>query len=130
MNLDDTYEVDELPAPPRKDIPAADRELLELAARALGAVFVEVDGEGYGNLQFPDGSVVNAWNPLQFSGDTFDLQVQLGLTVRVDRQAQRSVAAWDDGERYTEHWNEGIDERAATRRAVTRAAAEIAKACR
>jgi len=79
MNLDDSYEVDELPAPPRKSIPEADRQLLELAARALGATFEEVDGEGYGNLHFDDGRVVNAWNPLQFSGDTFELAVHFNM---------------------------------------------------
>lgn len=76
----ETYDdLEELPAPPRKDIPEADRELLELAARALGARFEEVDGEGYGDLHFADGSVINAWNPLQFSGDTFEMGVRLRL---------------------------------------------------
>lgn len=80
MNDDHFEYLDELPAPPRKDIPAADRELLELAARALGAVrFEEVDGEGYANLYFEDGSIVYSWNPLQFSGDTFELAVKLSL---------------------------------------------------
>lgn len=46
MNLDDDDGVDELPAAPCRQIPDADRQLLELAARALGAVQVEeVDGE-------------------------------------------------------------------------------------
>lgn len=111
MNLDDdTYEVDELPAPARKEIPAADRELLELAARALGAGFEEVDGEGYGNLHFADGSVVHAWNSLEFSGDTFDLAVELDILVGACLRV-----------------NLIGDKHANARRAVTRAAAEIGK---
>ena len=41
MNLDDYDTVDELPAPPRSRIPEADRQLLELAARAIAAVRLE-----------------------------------------------------------------------------------------
>lgn len=79
MNDEVHDDLDELPAAPRIDIPAADRELLELAARALGAVFEEVDGEGYGNLHFQDGSSLVGWNPLLFGGDTFELAVTLDL---------------------------------------------------
>lgn len=72
-------DLDELPAPPRKEIAPDDHELLALAARALNADFVETEGEEYGALNFPDGSVVHAWNPLLFSGDAFELGVRLGL---------------------------------------------------
>lgn len=119
---DDEDTVDELPAPPRKDIPAADRELLELAARALGARFEEVDGEGYGNLHFEDGSVIYAWNSLQFSGDAFELAVRLTLHVLPGR---RTVVVESADHMVNE--NRGDDPLAATRRAVTRAAAEIGK---
>jgi len=51
-------DLDELPAPPRVDIPVADLALLERAARAIDAVHVEmVDGEGYVNLHFAEGGV-------------------------------------------------------------------------
>jgi len=121
MNLDDDT-VDELPAPPRKDIPAADRELLELAARALGARFEEVDGEGYGNLHFEDGSIVHAWNPLQFSGDTFELQVRMKMQVSVDEEmAVARCAEGFAGEPV------GSDPTASARRAVMRVAAEVGK---
>lgn len=123
MNPYDEEAVDELPAPPRKTIPAADRELLELAARAIGARFEEVDGEGYGNLHFEDGSTVYAWNPFVHSDDAFNLQVRLrfgvtvfGADVRVDYGQGKSL-----------YENGGSDLYAATRRAVTRAAAEIGK---
>lgn len=129
MNLHDDEGLDELPAGPRKEIPAADRELLELAARALGAQFEEVDGEGYGSLHFPDGTVEYAWNPLQFYGDTFELAVRLELDVM-------PAGAWEEGlpsamvrdgaELLVLEAHNG-NATAATARAVTRAAAEIGK---
>lgn len=112
-------DLDELPAPPRKDIAPADLELLTLAARALGARFEEVDGEGYGNLHFEDGRVVNAWNPLVFYGDTFELAVSLDMTLYLDQG--RAFAEGVEGQA------EGPDRRAANARAVTLAAAEIGK---
>jgi hypothetical protein len=116
-------DLDELPAPPRKDISEDD----ELAARALGCVRIEeVDGEGYLNLYFADGTVVYAWNSLVHSDDAFNLQVQLGLNVITNIQERRSVAASGDRDRCTEYWNQHADARAATRRAVTRAVAQRA----
>jgi hypothetical protein len=116
MNLDDFDPVEELPAPPRKDIPAADRELLELAARALGARFEEVDGEGYGNLHFEDGRVVFGWNPLLFSGDTFELAVHFSMFR--DPAFQYTLAV--------EH-SRGGDSLTASKRAVVLTAAGIGK---
>jgi hypothetical protein len=127
---DDIEGVDELPAPPRKEIPAADRELLELAARALGAVFEEVDGEGYGNLHFPDGSVVYSWNSLAFSGDSFELAARLGIDVMYRVVGGRRVEAVGPGYRVQEEPYSGPSLEVcviAARRAVTRAAAEMGK---
>ena len=108
----------ELPAPPRKEISADDHELLVLAARALNADFVETEGEEYGDLNFPDRSVVHAWNPLLFSGDAFELGVRLGL--------------FDENADFTYKLAEEIgpeeekrDPVIAGRRATVRAAAEI-----
>jgi hypothetical protein len=115
---DDIEEVDELPAPPRKEIAPADRELLELAARALGATFHEVDGEGYGNLHFEDGRVVNAWNPLEFSGDTFEL----GVRLRLFEEHAGFIYMLD------EEQGRGKDPVVVAKRAAVRAAAEIGKA--
>lgn len=122
---DDEDTVDELPAPPRKEITAADRELLELAARALGAGFEEVDGEGYGNLHFEDGSTTYAWNPLVHSDDTFELQVRLHMVVEVD--TAWSYAWYAYRKQYTQESHVDQTPVVATRRAVTRAAAEIGK---
>ncbi|MBB6132671.1 hypothetical protein HD842_000782 [Massilia aurea] len=99
------------------DIPDADFVLWERAARAIGAVRVEViDGEGYVNLHFSDGSVVHCWNPLIFGGDALDLLVRRRLQVYVHEQATLAMSAdleWV-GEQH------GDDAGAATRRAITR----------
>lgn len=116
-------DLDELPAAPRVDIPAADLVLLEQAARAIGAVRVEVvDGEGYVNLHFIDGAVMHAWNPLEFSGDAFDLAVRLRLEVYIHEHDTRAVSG-DLASAIEQH---GEDAGAATRRAITRVAGEIA----
>lgn len=129
-------DLDELPRPPRKDIPEADRELLVLAALAIGAVqFEEVDGEGYVNLQLNDGSVINAWNPLQFSGDALELAVRLRLGVNVTGGLNWTSITFFG---HSGHFfgqvspplvkeDHGADSLAATRRAIVRAAAEIGK---
>lgn len=124
MNWDDIDTVDELPAPPRKDIAPADLELLVLAARALGAVRTEeVDGEGYLNLHFADGSTVFAWNPLIHSDDAFNLAVDLWLAI--DAMSEDAISlAYIKGRNQARDLGRD-DARAATRRAVTRAAAEI-----
>jgi hypothetical protein len=131
--VNDTYDdLDELPAPPRRDIPDADRELLELAARAIGAVrFEEVEGEQWVNLHFADGSVVYGWNPLVHSDDTLNLAVSISACVVVDND-MRWCGVHLNGNRGKYDLVEQFenDAAAATRRAVTRAAAEIGKQSR
>ncbi len=128
---DDDDLVDELPAPPRKSIPKADRELLKLAARALGAVRVEdVDGEQWLILHFADGTKVHGWNPLLFHADTFELAVKLELDVLTAgaRIGNEIAAMVQDGHAtICEVEARAHDPAAATARAVVRAAAEIAK---
>jgi len=115
-------DLDELPAQPRVDIPEADLVLLERAARAIGAVRVEVvDGEGYVNLHFADGSAVHSWNSLMFSGDAFDLAVRLRLEVRIHEQDTTAMTA----DLKLANEPHGDDAGAATRRAITRVAGEI-----
>jgi hypothetical protein len=127
MNLDDDDTVDELPAPPRKEIPAADRELLELAAHALGAVRTEeVDGEGYLNLHFEDGSTIYAWNSLVHSDDAFNLAADLGLDIMHRVVGGQRVEALAAGGPLIQEFYEG-DRKAAARRAATRAAAEVCR---
>ena len=113
---------DELPALPRYGIPAADRELLELAARAIGAVQVEdVEGENWVNLHFADGSVAYAWNSLMHSDDMLNLSALLHIDIAWLGDSD-VLADGNSSEPTTENPAE------AARRAVTRAAAEIWKA--
>jgi len=115
-------DLDGLPAAPRIDISEIDLALLERAARAIGAVRVEVvDDEGYVNLHFTDGSVVYSWNPLEFSGDAFDLAVRLRLEIYIHEQ-DTTVMTADLKLANEQH---GDDAGAATRRTITRAAAKI-----
>jgi len=128
MNYDESQDdLDELPPRPRKEIPAADRELLELAARALGAVHVEdVDGEEWVNLHFADGSTVFHWNPLVHRDDTLELSVRLEMDIMHRVVGGRRVEVLPPGGPLTQEFYEG-DGLPATCRAVTRAAAEIGK---
>jgi hypothetical protein len=98
-----------------------DRELLELAAKASG----ELTASWYGNDAYFDG-VLSRWNPLNDDGDALRLAVKLRLTVSWDR--------FDDEDYATAtppHTHQGYDcmvsqdPYAATRRAITRAAAAI-----
>lgn len=125
----ETYEdLDELPTPPRVDIPDADLALLKRAARAIGAVRVEVvDGEGYVTLHFADNSVTHAWNPLLFSGDAFDLMAKLQMQVGYFARGQREtgVVGAQCGPNILITEPKQGDVAAATRRAITRAAGEV-----
>ncbi len=120
-------DLDELPAPPRKSIPAADRELPELAARAIGAVRVEdVDGEQWLILHFADGTETHGWNPLLFYSDTFELAVQ--LRIKPSWPFTEEAHAEDSyGNVHIEQRVEVGDLNGATARAVVRAAAEIGR---
>jgi len=71
-------DLEEFPERSRVDIPEADLVLLERAARAIGAVrMVVVDGEGFVNMRFADGTIMHCWNPLFSRGDELDLVVTL-----------------------------------------------------
>ena len=112
--------------PPRgPGLTGVDLELLTLAARALGATVEAVEGEQWVTLQFAGGAVSHGWNPLRHSDDALDLTVRLKLSIDVREGAVCVIA----GE--TEHviieTGVGSDLVVATRRAVTRAAAEIGK---
>jgi hypothetical protein len=115
-------DLNELPAAPRVDISEPDLVLLERAARAIGAMRVEVvDGEGYVNLHFADGSILHSWNPLMFSGDAFDLAVHLRLEIYIHEQETTTMTA----DLKLANEPHGDDAGAATRLAITRVAGEI-----
>ncbi|MEW6022841.1 MAG: hypothetical protein AB1807_11945 [Pseudomonadota bacterium] len=124
---DDDDLVDELPAPPRKSIPEADRELLHLAARAIGAVRVDdVEGEQWLSLHFADGTVTHGWNALLFYSDTFELSVALELDIMHRVVGGTRVEVLPPGGPLTQEFY-AQDRLPATARAVVRAAAEIGK---
>lgn len=95
-----------------------DRELLELAAKAVGL-------SGYINewINGPEfiipGENPVVWNPVRDDGDAFRLAVQLGLWVHIGKYHTAI-----EGTHIEETARRG-DSLAATRRAIVRAAAEI-----
>lgn len=85
-----------------------DRELLELAAKAIGGVAFE----SLGGWALAKSSMSKLWNPLEDDGDALRLAVKLGD----DIQVMKNKAIYSDSELC-----------AATRRAIVRAAAEIGR---
>lgn len=97
-----------------------DRELLELAARAVGYTYKLWDGEFHGIVVDKEFFL---WSPLEDDGDAFRLMVDLAMLVDVDDAlnevqvigtADQEIAVDFDDNRH-----------AATRRAIVLAAAEI-----
>jgi hypothetical protein len=94
-----------------------DKELLEMAAKAAG---VECKKTPIGFYLLDED---RNWNPLTDDGDALRLAVKLNIDVFGASDCR--VCEWDDGV-VTEQSNN--DPYTATRRAITRAAAEIGKA--
>lgn len=104
-----------------------DKELLELAAKAAGISVLELDEF---TLTLPCGK---EWNPLTDDGDALRLAVKLKLFLDLEHcnaaNSKQSAPVWFGG---GEDENAGVshdecDPYAATRRAITRTAAEIGK---
>lgn len=119
---------------------SSDRELLELAAKAAG---IKIDTDTFGEYQDAHRGMVVAdgehWNPLCDDGDAFRLAVKLGISILpypVYAEQKHSVIAkqrrMSDTMRIANPTETielyGDDPCAATRRAIVRAAAAIAKA--
>lgn len=98
-----------------------ERELLEMAAKAAGMIPQEFAG----NDAFMDG-VLERWNPLQDDGDA--LRLAVSLNIHISPKSEYVEARYFDGAA----WNCFREDReasdAATRLAITRAAAQIGKA--
>jgi hypothetical protein len=109
-----------------------DRKLLVFAAKAAGIKlarpqdyddrFRNVTGMG------PEGNLLAApvWDPLTNDGDALRLAVKLELQLRL-RHSENEVSVYGSPDGRTDEGVRG-DPYAATRRAITRAAAEIGKA--
>lgn len=95
---------------------STDREMLELAAKAVG---MELWTHAEGGLYLPD--PMRRWNPLTDDGDAFRLAVQLGLWIHIGKYHTAI-----EGTHIEETARRG-DSLGATRRAIVRAAAEIGK---
>lgn len=112
----------------------SDRELLELAAKAAGLLHAEYFDDAHGKhvIHFIQGKGRCIWSPLEDDGDALRLAVKLGIEIHPDREVKEVVTAFCVrnpsliGLNTIEEFNG--DEMAATRRAITRAAAEIGKA--
>ncbi|WP_400581442.1 hypothetical protein ACFELG_15605 [Pseudomonas aeruginosa] len=121
-----------------------DRTLLELAARAAGipdALYLDCvaqdmyhprDGEAGIEVNHRDTrwsclAIDGVWNPLTDDGDALRLAVTRGLVVTPDRENQRTLVSNQAGHEYCAIYWDKLGEMAATRLAITVAAAEIGK---
>lgn len=111
----------------------SDRELLELAAKAAGYV---PDGSFGSGILVLDGDRAMGFCPLTDDGDALRLAVRLGIDVLFTAEDVEAVATQHakaiDGEMLSpwacESWTlQKQDPYAATRRAITRAAASIGR---
>ncbi|MBJ9709836.1 hypothetical protein [Burkholderia gladioli] len=105
----------------------SDRELLELAAKAIGIQIECIEDEdGLGCARKTGGEPAwVAWNPLSDDGDALRLAVKLQIDIQQFLQYRGRVDCLVD--RLGKGFGEKVsgDPYAATRRAITRAAAEI-----
>jgi hypothetical protein len=105
-----------------------DKELLELAAKAAGIEYDFCRPE-LGGCQIRKPFVSGFWNPLTDDGDALRLAVKLNIVIWECDQYDRAMAEVRYGEARGEYWElVGEDKYSSTRRAITRAAAEIGKA--
>lgn len=102
---------------------SADRELLELAAKAAG---IELDYRRGSDAYYYDDPETGReeWHPHQNDGQALRLAVKLGLELTLWGSA---VQVQKRGVAFTEE-SVGDDRAAATRRAIVRVAAEIGRA--
>lgn len=103
-----------------------DRELLELAAKAVGINTDECPVFDYG---VDWGEKAGIWNPLTDDGDALRLAVRLHMEVyHADDDGMACYAAWPNARGYAYAIEQHDDDPcAATRRAIVRAAAEIGR---
>jgi hypothetical protein len=110
-----------------------DKELLELAAKAADIELWHEDVFTKGLTQKISQSGILCWNPLTDDGDALRLAVKLNLFVfhswtHAEGVPLANVVVDNAEQIVTSGEIKGDDPYAATRRAITRAAAEIGKA--
>ena len=105
----------------------ADRELLELAAKAAGMTEFATASFWSAGYRVRDGSGDGwyPWNPLESDADAFRLAVKLGVTV--SHHGATHLCETKDGVYLSDEVGTTGDGLAATRRAIVRAAAEIGR---
>ena len=101
-----------------------DKELLGRAAKALRIDYRHVYDEPGGQYLW-DGTKLVAWNPLTDDGDALRLAVKLKMDVDITGDTAWAMAEQDTHAGHAEPL--GLDNAAATRRAIVRAAAAIAQ---
>ena len=99
-----------------------DKELIELAANAAGLHVKVASNSGRGLKVHGN---CNWWNPLTDDGDALRLAVKMGIYVHCRAGSMVTSAIGDGDEWVIENWSN--DPTSATRRAITRAAAQIGK---
>jgi hypothetical protein len=105
-----------------------DRELLELAAKAGGATWIDDSWpQDLPGLMLDFGNGTTQWNPLDDDGDALRLAVKLrmGISLPIHKTIKADVVVFTDSSVNVRE--EGDDPYAATRRAIVRAAAEIGR---
>ena len=106
-----------------------DRELLELAAKAAGIELWHEDVFTTGLTQKVSDNRILRWNPLTDDGDALWLAVKLRLDIGFEKL--HTVSVWGNplDKWITEYCDDsmGADISEKTRRAITRAAAEIGR---
>ncbi len=112
----------------RDDI--TDRELLELAAKAAGATWIDDNWpDDLPGLMLDFGKGTTQWNPLDDDGDALRLAVKLRIDVffHASRVEGHVAGGRIPPVRAIEREDYGDDPLTATRRAIVRAAAEIGR---
>lgn len=115
-----------------------DRELLELAAKAIGYEF-QFNLANAGQL-FKEGEYVKFWNPIKYNDDAFCLAVKLRLQIQINDASividfpqndagvtRESIYQYPDSKYDADYNIVHIKHEAATRRAIVRAAAQIGR---
>lgn len=114
-----------------------DRELLKLAAKAAGLKSGEIENNSANSHQTfyvwnDDDKTSRFWNPLADDGDALRLAVRLNIDFKAYGTVVRTWVGDFTTQKVIASVEEicGVDPYAATRRAITRAAAEIGKEMR